>query len=385
MLDLDLLDSWDFELPKEQIAAAPLARRGDSRMLTVRASGERVDGEFFDLLDELRAGDVLVFNDTKVLQARLQARRQSGGRVEFLVVGRSREGEWSGDERVFTAMLRSNRRVVEGETLTLDVPAADGGYAPSSRQVTLLSRGDDGLVQVSHDGDLFELLEACGRLPLPPYIEERRAALGESVVQAYDAERYQTVVARDLGAVAAPTAGLHFDDAFLERARAKGVGVERVTLHVGIGTFRPVKTQRLSEHAMHEEICHMSAEVAERLSAARRAGGRVVAVGTTVVRTLESFAQADGGYDWGERATRIFLRPGSVFRGTDALLTNFHLPKSTLLALVAAFVGFEALMDAYRYAVASGYRFFSYGDAMWLSGPAVISPLGRVAAGVEDE
>lgn len=373
MKDLDLLESWDFELPKELIAAEPLARRTDSRMLSLRADGSSVDGHFRDLLEELNAGDTLVFNDTKVLQARLQARRESGGKVEFLVVGRSAEGVWTGENGVFTAMMKSNRRVLDGEVLTLDLPDALDGYTPSKRSVRLIRRDAHGLVHVEHDGEFFSLLEEHGRLPLPPYIEERRAAMGASVVQDQDRERYQTVVARDLGAVAAPTAGLHFDEAFLDAAKAKGVAVERVTLNVGIGTFRPVKSERLSDHVMHEELCRLSDEVAHRLNQRRNAGGRVIAVGTTVVRTLESFADDNGIYRAGETSTQIFLRPGSLFKGTDALLTNFHLPKSTLLALVAAFAGFEPMMEAYRKAVALGYRFFSYGDAMWLPGPAKLS------------
>lgn len=395
MIDLDRLDSWDFDLPKERIAALPPATRGDSRMLRVSRDGALEDGVFADLAQELRAGDVLVFNDTRVLQARLQARRASGGKVELLVVGRAREGVWTpGETPVLTAMLKSNRRVVEGETLTLELPAetiaetSETGEARAAQAAAatsedasvtlrLLDRNDDGLVRFAHDGDFFALLERFGRLPLPPYIEERRVAAGEPASHPSDATRYQTVFAKDLGAVAAPTAGLHFTDAFLDAARAKGVGVEHVTLHVGIGTFRPVKTERLSEHAMHEEVCRLPEAVADRLNRARAEGGRVVAVGTTVVRTLETFAGPDGVFASGERATDIFLRPGYAFRGTDALLTNFHLPKSTLLALVAAFVGFEPMMAAYRFAIASGYRFFSYGDAMWLPGPASASVRAR--------
>ena len=393
MIDLDQIDSWDFDLPEAQIAASPPPRRGDSRLLTLRADGSVSDGQFADLLDELHRGDVLVFNDTRVLQARMIARRETGGRVELLVVGREREAVWTGADGVFTAMIKSNRRVKDGERLLIDRERLDmrdstapDSTAPSAAptvELRVLGRDESGLVTLAHEGRLFDLLDTYGRLPLPPYIEERRVALGEPVVQAADDDRYQTVLARDPGAVAAPTAGLHFSEAFLDEAQARGVRVERVTLHVGIGTFRPVRASRLSDHVMHEELCRLAPEVAVRLNAARAAGGRIIAVGTTVVRTLESFADDEGVIHSGERMTGIFLRPGSVFRGTDALLTNFHLPKSTLLALVAAFSGFEPLMAAYRHAVRSGYRFFSYGDAMWL--PSAAKPAPNLGEGDGDE
>lgn len=365
MNELDDIASWDFALPNDRIASAPLPTRSASRMLTLESDGQWHDGFFADLLDALRPTDVLVFNDTRVLAARLQAKRASGGNVELLVVGRAHEGRWQDDEGLLTAMMRSNRRVQIGEHI--EVMSVDGH--PTGVFLALQARDDQGLAVFTHPGALFPLLDAHGRLPLPPYIEEQRAERGEDVVQASDADRYQTVVANASGAVAAPTAGLHFDDAFLEAARAKGVGIERVTLHVGIGTFRPVKSSTLSAHHMHEEYCIVPTEVAARLNARRADGGRIIAVGTTVVRTLESFVDDDGKIRAGEGGTSIFIRPGYRFRAVDALLTNFHLPKSTLLALVAAFVGHGPLLRAYGHAVESGYRFFSYGDAMWLPGP----------------
>lgn len=367
MNDLDLLSAWDFELPLDRIASQPLAARGDSRMLHVLSDGSCVDRRFQDLLDLLRPNDVLVFNDTKVLPARLEAQRATGGKVELLVVGGDQEGDWATDNGVFTAMLRSNRRVQLGETIVLR--DAEG-------ECTLTREADagHGLAHLRFDGDLFALLHRFGRLPLPPYIEDQRRQRGEALVQDQDKERYQSVMASEEGAIAAPTASLHFDEAFLNAARARGVDTARLTLHVGIGTFRPVKSERLSEHAMHEELCELRPDVAAQLERARERGGRIIAVGTTVVRTLESFADADGRFAHGRRATAIFIRPGYRFRGTDALVTNFHLPKSTLLALVAAFSGYDATMAAYRHAVDAGYRFFSYGDAMFLEGNPVSPP-----------
>lgn len=359
MNDLDLLESWDFELPSALIASQPLAERGDSRLLHLAADGERHDRDFAELLGLLRPEDVLVFNDTKVLPARLEAQRATGGRVEVLVVGGDHEGDWSTSSGHLTAMLRSNRRVKPEETIYLRDNEGEAELI-WARQL------EDGLVQLRFEGELFALLHRFGRLPLPPYIEEQRRARGEAEVQEADRERYQSVLAAVEGAIAAPTASLHFDKAFLAAAETRGVTVAHVTLHVGIGTFRPVKTSRLSDHAMHAELCELREEVAETLAAARARGGRVIAVGTTVVRTLEHFATGDGGYRTGREATRMFIRPGYAFGGTDALLTNFHLPKSTLLALVAAFAGYDATMAAYRHAVAQGYRFFSYGDAMFL-------------------
>lgn len=365
MNELDDIAAWDFELPTDRIASTPLPTRSGSRLLTLAPDGQWSDGYFAGLLDAFLPNDVLVFNDTRVLAARVEARRASGGKVELLVVGRAREGRWAGDEGLLTAMVRSNRRVQDAEQI--EVVDADG--AGTGVFLALQTRDDQGLAVFTHPGALFSLLDAHGRLPLPPYIEEQRAERGEAIVQADDAERYQTVVANECGAVAAPTAGLHFDDAFLAAAQAKGVAVERVTLHVGIGTFRPVKSATLSAHHMHEEYCIVPADVAERLNARRAAGGRIIAVGTTVVRTLESFVDATGQIRGGEGGTEIFIRPGYTFRAVDAMLTNFHLPKSTLLALVAAFVGHGPLLRAYAHAVEAEYRFFSYGDAMWLPGP----------------
>ena len=365
-MDLDHINAWDFALDDAQIASQPPPRRRDSRLLHVDAEGRCIDRSFGALLDLLAPTDVLVFNDTSVLPARLDARRATGGRVELLVVGGPHAGDWTQDAGVLTAMVRSNRRVRIGEAIT--VHHADVDAAPWV--LTRAEDTDDGLATFTFNGDLFALLHRWGRLPLPPYIEEQRKVRGEPVVQEQDKTRYQSILADVEGAVAAPTASLHFDEDFLAAAKEKGVGICKVTLHVGIGTFRPVRHDRLSEHPMHHEWCALSKHNAQRLADARTLGGRIIAVGTTVVRTLETFARPDGRWDHGEKSTDIFIRPGYAFCGVDALVTNFHLPKSTLLALVAAFAGYETTMAAYRHALAHDYRFFSYGDAMFLEAPA---------------
>lgn len=359
MKDLDTLEAWDFELPKDRIASQPAETRRGSRLLHMRADGKIVDRNFPDLLDLLRPDDVLVFNDTRVLPARLQARRATGGAVELLVVGGAAESDWTSATGEMTAMLRSNRTVRVNEEITLNDAQGEVSLRRDENHA-------NGLARLHFEGDLFALLHRFGRLPLPPYIEDQRKARGEDVVQEDDKTRYQSVLAQVEGAVAAPTASLHFDEAFLAAAKTKGIEIARVTLHVGIGTFRPMKHARLSEHEMHHELCSLSQETAEQLSAARARGGRIIAVGTTVVRTLESFAQRDGSWAHGQKSTDIFIRPGHSFVGTDGLVTNFHLPKSTLLALVAAFSGYDATMAAYQHAVSQKYRFFSYGDAMFL-------------------
>lgn len=365
-MDLDSINAWDFALDEAQIASQPAANRRDSRLLHLDADGRCIDRQFADLLELLKPEDVLVFNDTSVLPARLDARRATGGRVELLVVGGPSAGDWSRDAGLLTAMVRSNRRVRIGESITVQADGTDDAAWILTRDAD----ANDGLATFHFDGDLLDALHRWGRLPLPPYIEEQRKLRGEPVVQEADKTRYQSVLAEVEGAVAAPTASLHFDEAFLEQALQKGVKICKVTLHVGIGTFRPVRHEYLSEHPMHSELCSLSEQSAKVLQESRAKGGRIIAVGTTVVRTLESFAQADGRWAHGQKSTDIFIRPGYAFLGVDALVTNFHLPKSTLLALVAAFAGYEPTMAAYRHALAEKYRFFSYGDAMFLEAPA---------------
>lgn len=329
---------FDFQLPDELIAQQPLAQRSASRMLVV--DGERRswhDSMLAQVDAQLRPGDLLIFNDTRVLPARLSAHKESGAAVEILV-------ERLLGPRNMRAQLRANRAPRPGTELLL----SDGAR--------LQVRGRDGeFFLLESDQLLIELLDRLGSMPLPPYITRR--------ADDDDARRYQTVFARQAGAVAAPTAGLHFDEALLARLRGSGVDAGYVTLHVGAGTFQPMRVERLEQHVMHSEWCEVSVELVERVHATRAAGGRVIAVGTTVVRALES-ALHDGRLHPWRGETRIFIYPGYRITSVDGLLTNFHLPQSTLLMLVSAFAGRELVLDAYRHAVAQRYRFFSYGDAM---------------------
>ncbi len=332
---------FHFDLPPELIANQPLPQRSASRLLVLDGgSGSIEDRSFVDLIELLRPQDLLVFNDTRVIPARLYGRKESGGRVEVLV-------ERVLDERRALAHVRASKAPKPGARLLLE-----GGEA------VVLAREDEYfLLEFPGETALLERLERYGHVPLPPYIKRADAAL--------DRERYQTVFARRPGAIAAPTAGLHFDRELLQRIAAKGIEQAYVTLHVGAGTFLPMRVERIEEHRMHREYVEVDAEVCARIVAARARGGRVVAVGTTVVRALETAAQG------GELApfrgeTDIFIYPGYRFRAVDALITNFHLPESTLLMLVSAFGGYEQTLRAYRHAVAQRYRFFSYGDAMFV-------------------
>jgi S-adenosylmethionine:tRNA ribosyltransferase-isomerase len=338
------LSDFDYALPAELIAQHPLPDRAASRLLHVEA-GRLADRRFADLPDLLAPGDVLVFNDTRVLRARLIGRKASGGRVEALI------------ERVVAparawALLRTSHRPRIGQTFLFD-----DGAAPAV--ATVAGRRDD-LFDLVFDRDVEPLLDRVGHVPLPPYI----AHAGD----AGDAQRYQTVYARRPGAVAAPTAGLHFTEALLARVRDRGVTTVALTLHVGAGTFQPVRVQRLRDHVMHSERYEIPPATAQAVNAARAAGRRIVAVGTTSVRALESAAAAgrDGRVAAGAAETRLFVTPGFRFRVVDRLITNFHLPKSTLLMLVSAFAGLERIRTAYAHAIAQRYRFYSYGDAMLL-------------------
>ncbi len=333
---------FHFELPDELIAQRPAAERGASRLLLLDgAEGVPQDRHFADLPALLNPGDLLVFNDTRVIPARLFGVKESGGRVEVLI-------ERLTGDREALAHVRASKSPKPGTTLTLE----------EAFEVEVTGR-EGALFALRFPAPALALLEAHGRLPLPPYIEREAGA--------DDDERYQTVFADKAGAVAAPTAGLHFDEAMLERLAAMGVEQARVTLHVGAGTFQPVRVENIDEHHMHAERIEVPAETVAAIAACRARGGRVVAVGTTVVRSLESAVRAHQGvlrpYS-GE--TDIFIYPGYTFGVIDALLTNFHLPESTLLMLVSAFAGYDEVMAAYRHAVAERYRFFSYGDAMFL-------------------
>ena len=332
-----------YRLPKRLIAQAPLAERAASRLLALGPRGV-AHATFTDLGDLLRPGDILVVNDTRVVKARLYGAKDSGGQAEILV-------ERIESEREALCQVRVSKPLKAGRTISVD-----GLLLSVVERCAMFYR-------LRFPAPVGAFLEAHGRVPLPPYVERPADDADET--------RYQTVYADRPGAVAAPTAGLHFDDALLQRIEKVGVRVARVTLHVGAGTFQPVRTEDVAQHRMHEERYEVPAATACALNARR---GRVVAVGTTVVRTLESAVDGAGRVREGAGATSLFIVPGYPFRVVDALVTNFHLPESTLLMLVAAFAGYDRVMDAYREAVAREYRFFSYGDAMFCERAAGESP-----------
>ncbi len=349
-------EEFDFDLPERLIAQHPPEIRGASRLLYAH-DGALEDCRFADLLRFIRANDVLVLNDTRVIKARLFGHKESGGKVEVLV-------ERVLNEHEVLVQMRASKSPKAGARLVLSAPRPPEGRASGGAPlagvdvlpVEVLGReGEFFHLRFLSDEPVLELLERHGRLPLPPYITH--------VAGDEDEQRYQTVFAREAGAVAAPTAGLHFDDAMLQALRDKGAKLAYVTLHVGAGTFQPVRTEHIREHAMHSERYEIPQETVDAIAAARAAGGRVVSVGTTSLRALESAAQT-GELAAGSGETRIFITPGYRFRVVDVLLTNFHLPKSTLLMLVCAFGGMERMLAAYRHAVEKEYRFFSYGDAM---------------------
>lgn len=334
------VEDFDYDLPPELIAQVPVEPRDHSRLLVLhRDNGAMEHVHFYDLPRYLRAGDVLVVNETRVIPARLFGHKETGGRVEVLLLRPLSDRTWE-------ALVRPGRRLKPGARVTFSDELA-------ARVVQTLPEGNR-LLEFECRGEFSELLDRLGRVPLPPYITTELA----------DPERYQTVYGRERGSAAAPTAGLHFTPQLLAEIERMGVAVARLTLHVGLGTFRPVKVERVEDHTMHEEYYAISAAAAERINAARARGGRVIAVGTTSVRTLETVSDERGVVHAGEGWTGIFIYPGYRYRAVDAMITNFHLPKSTLLMLVSAFAGRELIMAAYREAVAARYRFFSFGDAM---------------------
>jgi S-adenosylmethionine:tRNA ribosyltransferase-isomerase len=332
------IEEFDYELPSELIAQFPAAERSASRLLVLDgANGDYADRRFIDLPQLLRADDLLVFNDTRVIKARLRGEKTSGGRVEALV-------ERIIGPRRALAMLRASHTPKTGQKLRFS----------DAVSATVVERSDDFFL-LEFDDEVTAILERVGEVPLPPYIERSAGPDDES--------RYQTVYARQPGAVAAPTAGLHFDQAMLDRLSAAGVHFAYVTLHVGAGTFQPVRVDDVNQHVMHGERYEIPVATIRALEQAQAAGGRVTAVGTTSLRALESAARS-GKLVGGSGETRLFIRPGYEFRVVNRLLTNFHLPRSTLLMLVSAFAGIENIRRAYRHAVEARYRFFSYGDAM---------------------
>ncbi len=363
--DLDAVDAYDYELPDELIAAHPADRRSASRMLVARRASQSLEHHHYhDLPELLDAGDLLVFNDTRVIPARVMTHKDTGGAVELLVLdvvepkGSARWTEPSGGRLVLECMTRSSRPLRPGMELSAD--AAD--VAPF---VVRQWASGHARVEIAWDGTPVDLLEEVGQMPLPPYIVKRRKTLGEAEeATAADRRRYQTVYASKPGAVAAPTAGLHFNDDIFEALDQRGVRRAFVTLQVGVGTFRPISADRLSEHDMHSEEYEISEGLAQAIEQTRRDGGRIIAVGTTSARALEAEARRERPFEPGVRDTDIFLYPGVPFEVCDGLITNFHLPRSTLLALVSAFAGYEFTRKMYETAVAQRYRFYSYGDGM---------------------
>lgn len=350
------VSDFDFDLPEHLIALRPSAQRDEARMLVV-AGADRRDLIVRDLPSLLRAGDVLVLNDTRVLPARLAAvrRRAWSGTgpqpgdvaIEILLDRRLSPARWS-------ALARPAKRLKVGDML--DVETLLSGVVAAV--------GEDGFVEIEFmrsGAALDEALEAAGEVPLPPYVAARRAT------DEQDRSDYQTTYAREPGAVAAPTAGLHLTDAMFDAIRERGIAIERLTLHVGAGTFLPVRTDRVADHRMHPEWGRLDAGVADRINAARAAGGRIVAVGTTSLRLLETACDGRGRFEPFEGETRIFITPGCPVRGADLLMTNFHTPRSTLFMLVCAFAGTDAMRAAYAHAIERGYRFYSYGDASLLT------------------
>ncbi len=331
-----------YELPQELIAQTPLQKRDASRLMVLdRQSGTIEHRVFSDLKEFLRPGDCLVMNDSRVLPARLLGHRlPGGGAAEVLLLRDKGDGVWE-------CLVRPGRHLREGTRITF----GDGTLTATVQAV--LETGNR-LVKFHYEGIFLEVLERLGKMPLPPYIKEELA----------DGERYQTVYSRVTGSAAAPTAGLHFTKELLSQLEMAGVRLAYVTLHVGLGTFRPVKVDDVTQHHMHSEFCMLSAETAKTLNETRQNGGRVICVGTTSCRTLESMVQPDGSFAETSAWTDIFIYPGYHFRAMDGLITNFHLPESTLIMLVSAFAGYEHVMNAYNVAVQERYRFFSFGDAM---------------------
>ena len=336
---------FDFDLPEELIAQTPLKDRTSSRLLVVNKTTHTIENKHFsDLLDELEEGDTLVVNNTRVLPARLYGtKEETGAHIEVLLLTNTEGDKWE-------TLVKPAKRMKVGSVVS---------FGDGRLKATVVEELDQGgrIIEFSYEGVFLEVLESLGEMPLPPYIKERLE----------DKERYQTVYAKENGSAAAPTAGLHFTEELMQQIRDKGVNIVPVTLHVGLGTFRPVSVDSLEDHKMHSEYYNVSKETADMIEATKKAGKRVIAVGTTSIRTLETVARDNNGHvvsasGW----TDIFISPGYEFRVVDAFVTNFHLPKSTLVMLVSAYLGREFTLEAYQHAIEERYRFFSFGDAMFV-------------------
>lgn len=335
---------FNFFLPERLIAQTPLEKRDNSKLLLLNKNDGQVSHEhFYDLPEHLKEGDCLVLNNSRVLPARLIGARTTGGAVELVLLRDLGEGRWE-------CLSRPGRKTKPGTQLVF-------GDGELKAQVEGVAEGGNRIIKFEYEGIFLEVLERLGKMPLPPYIRE----------ELNDSERYQTVYSRELGSAAAPTAGLHFTKELLDRIAEKGVKICFVTLHVGLGTFRPVKEDEIENHEMHSEFCIIPEETASIVNETKQNGGRVIAVGTTSCRTLESFSKPDGSLEATSGWTDIFIYPGYSFKCVDALVTNFHLPESTLIMLVSALAGRENVLSAYNTAVENEYRFFSFGDAMFIS------------------
>ena len=330
-----------YDLPEELIAQTPLQKRDTSRLLVLdRESGEISHKHFYDILDYLSSGDCLVMNDSRVLPARLLGHRPTGGAVEVLLLRDLGDKKWE-------CLCKPGRKMQVGNEVIF-------GNGELTATVVEVQETGNRVVEFHYEGIFLEVLERLGKMPLPPYIKE----------ELEDQERYQTVYSKAVGSAAAPTAGLHWTNELLEKAREKGVKTAFVTLHVGLGTFRPVKAEEITDHHMHAELCMISQETADVLNQTKAEGGRIICVGTTSCRTLESLVNEDGSFEAKSKWTEIFIYPGYTFKAMEGLITNFHLPESTLVMLVSAFAGREKVLNAYEEAVKERYRFFSFGDAM---------------------
>ncbi len=337
------VSDFNYDLPEELIAQVPIKNRDESRLMILNRKNQTIEHkQFKDILEYLRPGDCLVRNNTKVIPARLYGQKETGAAVEFLLLKRI-EGD------IWEVMVRPGRKLLKGAKATFGDGLLEG-------EVLEVLENGNRKVKFTYDGIFNEILDQIGLMPLPPYIKERLK----------EKDRYQTVYAKYEGSAAAPTAGLHFTEELLEEIRAKGVEIANVTLHVGIGTFRPVKVETIEEHEMHSEHFYIKEEDAEKINNTKKNGGRIIAVGTTSCRVLESIADENGMVEAQERDTSIFIYPGYKFKCIDALITNFHLPESTLIMLVSALAGRDYVMKAYEEAVKEKYRFFSFGDAMFI-------------------
>ena len=339
------VSDFNYNLPEELIAQVPLKNRDESRLMVLDRTKETIeDKNFKDILEYLKPGDCLVRNNTKVIPARLYGKKEDTGiDIEFLLLKRIQEDYWE-------VMVRPGRRLKPGTKVTF-------GDGILKAEILEVLEGGNRKVKFIYNGIFNEILDQIGLMPLPPYIKEKLK----------DKDRYQTVYAKHEGSAAAPTAGLHFTEELLEKVKEKGVEIANVTLHVGIGTFRPVKVENIEEHDMHTEHYYIKKEDAEKINKAKQNGGRIIAVGTTSCRVLESIADEEGKVKEKEGDTNIFIYPGYKFKCVNSLITNFHLPESTLIMLVSALAGREYIMEAYKHAVDEKYRFFSFGDAMFIN------------------